>query len=43
MTIGMTRYANKSPIRPRLACVARWGWQASNLRPGGYEPPALTD
>jgi hypothetical protein len=21
----------------------RWGWQASNLRPVGYEPPALTD
>jgi hypothetical protein len=20
-----------------------WGWQASNLRPDGYEPPALTD
>jgi hypothetical protein len=33
--------------RPREAlareALARWGWQASNLRPGGYEPPALTD
>jgi hypothetical protein len=27
----------------KLACRTRWGWQASNLRPGGYEPPALTD
>jgi hypothetical protein len=26
-----------------LVCLARWGWQASNLRPDGYEPPALTD
>jgi hypothetical protein len=36
------------PLRRRRGAdgslvVAPWGWQASNLRPGGYEPPALTD
>ena len=43
MTNGMTRDASPSASRARLACLALWGWQASNLRPGGYEPPALTD
>jgi hypothetical protein len=31
------------PGPPRSVTLRRWGWQASNLRPGGYEPPALTD
>ena len=43
MTIRMTRDANASAAAPRLACLARWGWQASNLRPSDYESLALTD
>jgi hypothetical protein len=43
MTIGMTATWPSSFRHPAIAYLARWGWQASNLRPGGYEPPALTD
>ena len=40
---GMTAERNQSN-QPRLLTWAfAWGWQASNLRPSGYEPPALTD
>jgi hypothetical protein len=43
MTTRMTATLTDWPPTDGVACAAGWGWQASNLRPGGYEPPALTD
>jgi hypothetical protein len=38
----MTTDQAKQPTQAADLRVA-WGWQASNLRPSGYEPLALTD
>jgi hypothetical protein len=51
-TAATLAYANQHLTQQRskqskccrpVTCGVGWGWQASNLRPGGYEPPALTD